>query len=112
MTTPAPPNWIERLRRLHPLLKDRPTAWDWAARQAEIDAASKVDATTARRAREDAARRKDRDYDDESATWVGIAVVVVIAILGLFVAFRLIEESQLEDCLLAHRHNCESLLDR
>jgi len=112
MTTPTPREWIERLGRLHPLLKVPPPVSDWAARQAKIDAASKLDAEAARRSRDEVARRKERDYDNDVVTWAGIAIVAVIVTLGLFLVFRLIDESRLEDCLLAHRHNCASLLDR
>lgn len=105
--------WLERLRQLHPLLEaPPPPPSEWAARQAEIDAASKADREAARRSREAAARQRERHYDNHATTWAGIIVVAVIALLGLFVAFRLIEQGRLEDCLLAHRSNCDSLLDR
>ena len=113
MKTSTPSNWVERLQELHPLLKAAPRpASDWAARKAEMDAAMKADAEAARRTRDEIAPRKERGYDNHATTWAGLAAVVVIAALGLFITFRLIEESRLEDCLLAHRQNCDSLLDR
>ena len=112
MTTPTRQDWIERLRELHPLLKTRPPVTKWAARQAEIDAAVKVDEAAARRARDDLAREKEREYHNRASFWGAFAIVAIIAIVGLFVVFRLIEETQIENCLLAHRHNCDSLLDR
>ena len=88
MKTVTPPNWIERLQELHPLLKAAPRpASDWAARKAEMDAAIKADAEAARRTRDETARRKERDYDNHATNWAGIAVVVVIAVIGLFVTF-------------------------
>jgi hypothetical protein len=106
--------WLERLRQLHPLLEaPPPPPSEWAARQAEIDAASKADRDPARRSRDALARQRER-HDDNTATttWAGIVIVAVIALLGLFVTFRLIEQGRLEDCLLAHRSNCDGVLGR
>jgi hypothetical protein len=88
MTTPTLPKWIERLQQLHPLLKAPPPVSDWAARQAEIDAASKVDAEAACGSRDKVARRKEREYDNDATTWAGVAIVVVIVIVGLFVPMK------------------------
>jgi hypothetical protein len=109
VTTPVRPRWIERFKELHPLLEAPPPLSDWAARQKEIDAASKADAERARRSRDEIARERERRYDNDAMTWAGIVVIVLIAIFGLFVTFRLIEGSRLEDCFLAHRHSCDSL---
>lgn len=102
--------WLERLGRLHPLLNRPRRVSDWAARQAEIDAASRHDRDAARRAREAAAQQAERDYDNGATTWAAILVVVIVAALGLWLVFRMIEESRLEDCLLAHRRGCDQLL--
>lgn len=102
--------WLERLERLHPLLTRSRRVSEWSVRQAEIDAASRRDAEAARHAREAAGRQTERDYDNSSVTWAAIAAVIIIALLGLWLAFRMIEESRLEDCLLAHRRNCDQLL--
>jgi len=105
--------WLERLRQLHPLLEaPPPPVSEWAARQAEIDAASKADAEAARRSREATLRQRERHYDNRVTTWAGIVIVAVVALLGLFITFCLIEKARLEDCLLAHRSNCNSLLNR
>jgi hypothetical protein len=109
VTTPVRPKWIERFKELHPLLEAPPPLSDWAAREAEFDAASKADAEAARRARDEVARERERRYDNDTMTWVGIVLLLAIAALGLFVTFRLVEGSRIEDCLLAHHHNCESL---
>ncbi len=107
MTTET--RWLERLRQLHPLLTPPPRLSDWAARQAEIDAASKLDQEAARKTREAATRQVERDYDNDSTTWAAVAVLIIVAILGLWLAFRLIAQSRMEDCLLAQRHNCDLL---
>ncbi len=105
--------WLERLRQLHPLLEaPPPPPSEWAARQAEIDAASKADREAARRSRDAVARQRERHYDNNATTWAGIVIVAVIALLGLFVTFSLIEQGRSEDCLLAHRTNCDGLLGR
>jgi hypothetical protein len=107
MTTET--SWLDRLRRLHPLLTPPPRRSDWAARQAEIDAASKLDQEASRKTREAAARQIEREYDNDSTTWAAVAVLIIVAFLGLWLAFRLIAQSRMEDCLIAQRHNCEVL---
>jgi hypothetical protein len=104
--------WLERLRQLHPLLEAPPPVSEWAARQAEIDAASKVDGEAARRSRDATLRQRERQYDNHVTTWAGIVIVALVALLGVFITFCLIEKGRLEDCLLAHRSNCDSLLQR
>jgi anti-sigma-K factor RskA len=102
--------WLDRLERLHPLLRRPPQLSDWAARQAEIDAASRIDEAAARRVREAAAQQVERDYDNTAATWTAVVVVMIVAVLGLWLVFRVIEESRFEDCLLAHRRSCDQFL--
>lgn len=104
------PKWVERLERLHPLLRRPRRTSDWAARQAEIDAASRLDAEAARRARAAASHQAERDYDNNAATLAAVAAVIVVAALALWLVFRMIDEARLEDCLLAHRHGCDQLL--
>ena len=109
--TPDSGKWLDRLQQLHPLLKPPPAASNWAARQAEIDAARLAERVAARKAHEEAARRSERDYDNSAVTWAAVVALVIIAGFGLWLVFRMVAQSRLEDCLLAHRHNCEQLLE-
>lgn len=104
--------WLDRLKRLHPLLASPPPPSDWAARQAEIDAASRIDRDAALKARQAAAHERERDYDNDGVTLAAIVVIVIVAALGLWLVFRLIAESRMEDCLLAQRHNCDLLFQQ
>jgi hypothetical protein len=121
--------WIEHLKDIHPLLAlpGRPavesgagdkaeggaslSARRWAANKIEMDTASATDAAVAREERERAARRREEGYDNPFVTWAGLAAAVVIGILGYLPVEHLIQQSRLEDCLLAHRHSCEHFID-
>ena len=103
--------WLDRLHHLHPLLRPGPRVSAWAERQAEIDAASEAERAAARAASEKAARRREREYDNDVTTWAAVLAILLVAGLGLWLVFHLIAESRLEDCLLAHRHNCDRGLE-
>ncbi len=45
-------------------------------------------------------------------TFMGFAIACLLALIGLFILFQLVDGTRLEDCLLAHRHNCEALFSR
>jgi hypothetical protein len=52
---------------------------------------------------------EDRDGEEKgrsTANLVVIAVVVVLAVAGLFLTRKLMEYKKLEDCLMARRANC------
>jgi hypothetical protein len=63
-------------------------------------------------------RRRDWPDDDTSqqaadrqtASLVGIVVILVLLIGGLFLVEQLRTASRIEDCLLAGRRNCDSLV--
>lgn len=78
----------------------------WAARQAEIDAAVARDGRTARKSAEAALERKLRDYSNEAATFGGLAIAIVLTVLGFCLIDILREEASFEDCVLQGRHNC------
>src|ERR1700720_413859 len=105
--------WIEHLKDIHPLLAPhRPavesgaddkaeggvslSARRWAANKIEMDAASAADAAVAREERDRAARRREEGYHNPFVTWAGLAVAVVIGILGYLLVEHLIQQSRLE----------------
>jgi hypothetical protein len=55
---------------------------------------------------------REREDDDEgrtTANLAGIAIVLALVVVGLFVTRKLADKSRLEDCLLARRNNCVSI---
>ena len=135
MPTSSSNRWIERLKDLHPLLMPSkgsvpkgptaergegdkagegasPSARRWAAEKIEMDAAAAADDAAASVKREREARRREEEYDNPFVTWAGFAVAAVIAVLGLLLVEHLIQQSRLEDCLLAHHSNCEPISDQ
>ena len=62
--------------------------------------------------------RPGEDEDDEqaeadrrTARLAGLAVVLFLAVIGLFLAERLRTQSDLEDCLMSGRTNCAPIPD-
>ncbi len=139
MNTQLPRGWVERLKELHPLLhppsagvdgeraREAPAAngdargkagkgatlkaREWQARKAEMDAAAAADAAAARERRAHESRRIEKEYDNGFATWAGVAVAVIAALVGLFLVERLIQESKLENCLASHRAYCDQIIN-
>jgi hypothetical protein len=57
-------------------------------------------------------RPPDDDPDDDARFTVslaGLAIAILLVIVGYYVVDRLAKESKLEDCMMAGRHNCEPL---
>lgn len=53
-------------------------------------------------------RREEQEDDDRfTASLAGLAVALLLIVVGLDVTERLAAESKLEDCLLQGRANCE-----
>ncbi|MBV9522012.1 MAG: hypothetical protein JO010_04425 [Alphaproteobacteria bacterium] len=51
--------------------------------------------------------QRDREEDDRrTASLAGIAMILVLAVIGLFLIQKLAAQSKLEDCLLQGRTNC------
>jgi len=48
--------------------------------------------------------------DRQTASLAGVAVTLLLLVLGLFLIRALHAESQLEDCLMAGRINCDVLV--
>jgi hypothetical protein len=54
-------------------------------------------------------RQRQEEADRFTATLAGLAVALLLASLGLWVAEGLARQSKLEDCLLQGRMNCERI---
>jgi hypothetical protein len=51
--------------------------------------------------------RREREEDDRfTATLAGLAMALLLIVIGLYLAEELAAESKLEDCLLQGRMNC------
>jgi hypothetical protein len=55
------------------------------------------------------ARERDEEEDRFTASLAGLAMTLVLSIVGLVVIDRLAILSKLEDCLLQGRKNCERI---
>ena len=56
--------------------------------------------------------RRDDDSERQTRSLAGLAVVLALAVAALFLVQHLKRESDIEDCLLAGRSNCDALIDR
>jgi hypothetical protein len=60
-------------------------------------------------------RRRGIDDDEERARQTcglaGVAIVLLLALVGSYLVASLRKEGEIEDCLLAHRNNCDALID-
>jgi cell division septal protein FtsQ len=60
----------------------------------------------------DEERRREEDEQEEARRTrglAGLAVVLLLSVMGLFLVKHLAAVSQIEDCLLAGRNNCMPL---
>jgi hypothetical protein len=55
------------------------------------------------------ARERQEESDRFTASLAGLAVALLLGLIGLWVADGLAQESKLEDCLLQGRMNCERI---
>ena len=55
------------------------------------------------------ARERDDEEDRFTASLAGLATVLLLSLVSLFVIERLATVSKLEDCLLQGRKNCERI---
>ncbi len=74
-------------------------------------AARAADGALAQKAHEQARLRLEKTYDNRFLTWIGLGVAAILALGGIVLVDRLVMQNRLEDCILAHRHNCAALLD-
>lgn len=63
--------------------------------------------------------RREEDEDEEeaeahrrTARLAGLAVILLLAVIGLFLVQKLRTESKLEDCLMSGRTNCAPIAEQ
>jgi hypothetical protein len=57
--------------------------------------------------------RRDDDEDDanrQTRGLAGLAIILGLAVIAIFLVQHLRKQSQIEDCLLARHANCDSLI--
>ena len=52
------------------------------------------------------------ESDRVTSSLAGLAVALVIVVSGLFLIHHLQDKAALEDCLMAHRLNCDAMVNR
>jgi hypothetical protein len=52
---------------------------------------------------------EDDDNNRRTGALVGLAIVLALIVAGLFLVQYFRHENAVEDCLLAHRTNCDAL---
>jgi hypothetical protein len=87
-------------------------ARQFAAREREMQAARAAEDAIAREAEASIHDRRVAGYDNRLVAWAGLAIALLLVIVGMIVVNRLIDQNRLEDCVMAHRHDCADLLDR
>ena len=55
---------------------------------------------------------RDEDPDRQTRSLAGLAIVLALAVAALFLVQHLRRESQIEDCLMAGRSNCDALIQQ
>ena len=50
----------------------------------------------------------EKEADRQTASLAGIAVALVLVVIGLFLVHRLYLKASLEDCLMSGRQNCDT----
>jgi len=78
----------------------------FVAREREVRAARAAEDAVARDTAERMERERAAEYDNRPVAWIGIAVALLLVIAGWFLINRLIDQNRLEDCVMAHRHDC------
>jgi hypothetical protein len=52
----------------------------------------------------------EEDADRQTTSLAALALVLLLVVVGLYVVKELSIKSAVEDCLLAHRSNCDAIL--
>jgi hypothetical protein len=50
--------------------------------------------------------------DRQTASLAGLAVTLLVVVVGLYVVHQLVIKAQVEDCLLANHANCDLIVAR
>jgi hypothetical protein len=53
---------------------------------------------------------EDEDANRQTRSLAGLAIILGLAVIAIFLVQHLRRESQIEDCLLARHANCDALL--
>lgn len=59
----------------------------------------------------DPQRQDQDDADRQTEGLAGVAVVLMLLVVGLFLVHTLSAKSKIEDCLMAGRANCDKLVN-
>lgn len=52
----------------------------------------------------------EEEANRQTASLAGVAVTLLLLVLGVFLVHALHHEAQIEDCLLSGRSNCDTML--
>jgi hypothetical protein len=53
---------------------------------------------------------KDEDANRQTRSLAGLAVILALAVVAIFLIQHLRRESRIEDCLMARHANCDALI--
>jgi hypothetical protein len=53
---------------------------------------------------------RDEDANRQTRSLAGLAVILALAVVAIFLIQHLRRESQIEDCLMARHANCDALI--
>ena len=57
-------------------------------------------------------QRRQQEKDRQTKALAGLALILALAVIALIIVQRLRAAGQIEDCLLAGRSNCDTLIER
>jgi hypothetical protein len=52
----------------------------------------------------------EEEANRQTASLAGVAITLLLLVLGVFLVHALHAEAEVEDCLMAGRNNCDSML--
>jgi hypothetical protein len=60
--------------------------------------------------RDDEEEEEEEDANRQTRSLAGLAIILGLAVIAIFLVQHLRKESQIEDCLLARHANCDALI--